>query len=72
MAPSALASLDNAKLSFFHVKSVLIAGTGFLTDAYDLFIINLVVPMVAYAYYDGHIDPAMEGMVKGSAAWYAI
>jgi len=40
-----LASLDEAKLSWFHIKAILISGCGFFTDAYDIFIINLVMPM---------------------------
>jgi len=42
---TALASLDEAKLSWFHIKAILISGCGFFTDAYDIFIINLVMPM---------------------------
>ena len=42
---NALASLDEAKLSWFHIKAILISGCGFFTDSYDIFIINLVMPM---------------------------
>jgi len=42
---TALASLDEAKFSWFHIKAILISGSGFFTDAYDIFIINLVMPM---------------------------
>jgi len=38
----ALAQLDEAKLSRFHWLTVLTAGMGFFTDAYDLFIIGTV------------------------------
>ena len=30
--------LDNAKLGWFHIKTCLVSGIGFFTDAYDLFI----------------------------------
>jgi PHS family inorganic phosphate transporter-like MFS transporter len=38
----ALSQLDEAKLSRFHWLTVLTAGMGFFTDAYDLFIIGTV------------------------------
>lgn len=40
-----------------------------MTDAYDLFIIGLIIPMIEQVYYEGNIDPVGEGLVKGSAAW---
>lgn len=60
-------ALDNAKFSRFHVKAILISGVGFFTYAYDLFIINLVVPMIAYAYFGGHMPVLEETFLKGSA-----
>ncbi|KAJ7716744.1 phosphate transporter [Mycena maculata] len=52
---AALAEVDNAKLSWFHVKVCLVAGVGFFTDAYDIFAINLAAPMLGYVY--GHGSP---------------
>jgi MFS transporter, PHS family, inorganic phosphate transporter len=40
------AELDNAQLSWFHLKAVLIAGVGFFTDAYDIFVISQALPMM--------------------------
>src|SRR5947207_9173831 len=37
-----LRELDESPLSGFHVKTVITAGMGFFTDAYDLFIIGVV------------------------------
>ncbi len=37
-----LKELDESRLSGFHIKTVITAGMGFLTDAYDLFIIGVV------------------------------
>jgi MFS transporter, PHS family, inorganic phosphate transporter len=34
-----------------HVRAVVVAGIGFFTDAYDLFAINLVVPMLGVVYF---------------------
>lgn len=38
--------LDDAQLGWFHLRAVIVAGVGFLTDAYDLFVISLVIPMI--------------------------
>ena len=37
-----LRQLDESQLSSFHLKTVITAGMGFFTDAYDLFIIGVV------------------------------
>src|SRR4051794_26107900 len=47
----ALAEIDNAPFGWFHVRTCLVAGIGFFTDAYDLFAINIVSSMLAYTYY---------------------
>ncbi|KAK0487091.1 phosphate transporter [Armillaria novae-zelandiae] len=49
---AALAEVDNAKFSWFHVKICLVAGVGFFTDAYDIFAINIGATMIGYVY--GH------------------
>jgi hypothetical protein len=36
-----LAALDEASLSRFHLRAVLVSGMGFFTDAYDLFVIGI-------------------------------
>jgi hypothetical protein len=35
---NAFHKLDNAKLGWFHIRTCLVSGIGFFTDAYDLFI----------------------------------
>ncbi|KAF9426253.1 Inorganic phosphate transporter pho84 [Podila epigama] len=57
----ALTKIDNAEFGWFHIRACLVAGVGFFTDAYDLFAINLVTPMLGIVYYNGghlpsHID----------------
>ncbi|KAJ7599450.1 phosphate transporter [Mycena floridula] len=51
---AALAEVDNAKFSWFHVKVCVVAGVGFFTDAYDIFAINIASTMLAYVYSAGH------------------
>ena len=72
--------LDNAKLGWFHLRSVLVAGAGFFTDAYDLFVIALVIPMIYQVYYPQPNNPqagstftkdypVLDGLVKSSTNW---
>jgi PHS family inorganic phosphate transporter-like MFS transporter len=44
-----LEEMDNAKFGKSQIKTILVAGAGFLTDSYDNFVIGLMVPMMAYA-----------------------
>ncbi|KAI0061407.1 MFS general substrate transporter [Artomyces pyxidatus] len=46
----ALAEVDRAKFSSFHVKVCFVAGVGFFTDAYDIFAINIASTMLGYVY----------------------
>ena len=41
-----IAELDEASLSRFHLRAVLASGMGFFTDAYDLFVIGIVVALL--------------------------
>jgi MFS transporter, PHS family, inorganic phosphate transporter len=41
-----LTALDEAKLSRFHLRAVLVAGMGFFTDAYDLFVIGIASTLI--------------------------
>ena len=57
----------------FDVRTVLIAGVGFLIDAYDIFVIGMVIAMVYEVYYpgiNGHPstfykeNPFIDGLMK--------
>jgi MFS transporter, PHS family, inorganic phosphate transporter len=41
-----LSALDNSSLSGFHIKAMITSGMGFFTDAYDLFIIGVVLAIL--------------------------
>ncbi|VDB83815.1 unnamed protein product [Peniophora sp. CBMAI 1063] len=47
---SALAKIDRAPFSWFHVKVWLVAGVGFFTDAYDIFAIGIGALMLGHVY----------------------
>ncbi|KAI7852174.1 major facilitator superfamily domain-containing protein [Circinella umbellata] len=57
-----------SKFNWFTVRTILTAGAGFFTDSYDIFIINLVAPMLGYVYYphlNNKIPSDIEGVIKG-------
>ncbi|KAF9354186.1 Inorganic phosphate transporter pho84 [Mortierella sp. AD094] len=54
----ALSKIDNAEFGWFHIRACLVAGVGFFTDAYDLFAIGLVTPMIGTIYYPNGTLPA--------------
>lgn len=61
--------LDEAKFGLFHIRTILVSGVGFFCDAYDLFAITMVAPMLGVIYGGGKLDPATDGWLKASAAW---
>ncbi|KAG0043216.1 Inorganic phosphate transporter pho84 [Gryganskiella cystojenkinii] len=69
----ALAALeDEQSWNWFTIRTLITSGTGFFTDAYDVFIINLIVPMLGYVYFKdtgGHIPAGTEGALKGMASF---
>jgi PHS family inorganic phosphate transporter-like MFS transporter len=60
----ALDEIDNAKFSWFHVKGCLVAGIGFFTDAYDIFVIGLAVQMISIVHFGGKIPPNIDLALK--------
>jgi MFS transporter, PHS family, inorganic phosphate transporter len=45
-APGTFDSLDDAKINRFQLKIMFVSGMGFFTDAYDLFVIGIVVALL--------------------------
>jgi len=56
--------LDEAKPSRLHWKIMFISGMGFFTDAYDLFIIGVVMTMLKSMWRVGKVE---EGLVESTA-----
>jgi PHS family inorganic phosphate transporter-like MFS transporter len=44
--PGLTHALDEAPISRFHLRAVLVSGTGFFTDAYDLFVIGIAATLI--------------------------
>jgi MFS transporter, PHS family, inorganic phosphate transporter len=63
-AGSVSEALDNAPLSAFHRRAVVVSGVGFFTDAYDLFVISTVAALVAVQW---HLSTSQTSWVLGSA-----
>ncbi|KAH9041722.1 phosphate permease [Lactarius pseudohatsudake] len=62
---SALARVDRAPFSLFHVKVWLVAGVGFFTDAYDIFTISLAAKMLGYIYdKNNQLEPGVDFGLK--------
>lgn len=65
----ALQKIDEASFSWYHVRAILVAGVGFLTDSYDIFAINLGVTMMTYVYWkDGEIPSSVSTLLKVSTS----
>jgi MFS transporter, PHS family, inorganic phosphate transporter len=53
-------ALDDAPLSLFHLRAMVISGLGFFTDAYDLFIIGAALVLIKNEW---HLSGTMVGLV---------
>ncbi len=56
------------KITGRQIRTVLVSSTGFFMDAYDIFVINLVLPMLGYIYYQNEkntVPSDIQGIVKG-------
>ncbi|KAI3749931.1 hypothetical protein L2E82_20552 [Cichorium intybus] len=69
-----LNALDGAKTQWYHFTTIVIAGMGFFTDAYDLFCISLVTKLLGRIYYHkpgspkpGSLPPNVSAAVNGVA-----
>ncbi|NMP21349.1 MFS transporter [Sulfobacillus harzensis] len=59
-----LENLNDAPLSLFHLRSVIVSGMGFFTDAYDLFIIGVAMVLIKAQWAP---DKYMVGLVSSTA-----
>ncbi|KAH9812143.1 inorganic phosphate transporter [Melampsora americana] len=62
-----LDSIDHANFNSSHLKTIIISGVGFFTDAYDIFAINIASTMLGYVLNqegDGRLDNQFELAIK--------
>ena len=56
------------KITGRQIRTILVSSTGFFMDAYDIFVINLVLPMLGYVYYRNQqntVPSNVQGALKG-------
>lgn len=58
-AVSDFSEMDDAKISSQHWKIMFISGMGFFTDAYDLFIIGVVMSLVKPIWHTGKLEDSL-------------
>ncbi|GMM32157.1 hypothetical protein DAMA08_049020 [Martiniozyma asiatica (nom. inval.)] len=64
----ALEAIDNAKFGWYHIRTIVVAGVGFMTDAYDIFAINLGLSYINYVYWSGKMPASTETLLKVSTS----
>lgn len=47
----ALAEIDKAPFGWYHVRACVVAGVGFFTDSYDIFVVSMLTVMLGIVYY---------------------
>jgi MFS transporter, PHS family, inorganic phosphate transporter len=65
---SLLDALDDSSLSGFHLKAMITSGMGFLTDAYDLFIIGVALAILTPLWHLNALEISLLGSTSLIAA----
>jgi PHS family inorganic phosphate transporter-like MFS transporter len=53
----ALAEIDKAPFGWYHVRACVVAGVGFFTDSYDIFVVSLLTIMLGAVFWVGGTMP---------------
>lgn len=64
----ALQKIDDAPFGWYHVRAIMVAGVGFLTDSYDIFAINLGITMMSYVFWQGSMPSSTSTLLKVSTS----
>ncbi|MCL4451447.1 MAG: MFS transporter [Candidatus Thermoplasmatota archaeon] len=69
-----LKELDETKVNRFHGKAIFVAGMGFFSDAYDLFVISTALPIITSAAVFGSqiTSTFVSGMIGAAALFGAF
>jgi PHS family inorganic phosphate transporter-like MFS transporter len=49
----ALAEIDKAPFGWYHVRACVVAGVGFFTDSYDIFVVSFLSTLIGIVYFHG-------------------
>ncbi|TPX33604.1 hypothetical protein SmJEL517_g03581 [Synchytrium microbalum] len=64
----AFSVLDSASFGMQHMLTIVVAGLGFFADSYDLFIINLLIPILGYVYFGQPTLPSTGNSILTASA----
>ncbi|CCC68106.1 hypothetical protein NCAS_0B00220 [Naumovozyma castellii] len=64
----ALQKIDETAFGWSQIRTILIAGVGFLTDSYDIFAINLGITMMSYVHWKGNMPASTATLLKVSTS----
>lgn len=64
----ALEKIDESSFGWLQFRTILIAGVGFMTDAYDIFAINLGISMMSYVFWQGNMPASTTTLLKVSTS----
>ena len=68
-SPGLTNALDEASISRFHLRAVLVSGMGFFTDAYDLFVIGIAATLIKQQW---HLDSARLALLNSTMLFAAF
>jgi len=68
----AFAVLDKAPFGWCQIRVILVAGSGFFTDAYDLFSVNFITILIGYAFFGGVLPATLDTSIKLATAAGAV
>ncbi|KAK9774757.1 putative Major facilitator superfamily domain-containing protein [Seiridium cardinale] len=57
----ALSEIDKIPFGLYHVRAIVVAGTGFFLDSYDIFAINLITTLLGVVFWQGSPQDAKNG-----------
>jgi MFS transporter, PHS family, inorganic phosphate transporter len=60
----ALAEIDKAPFGWYHVRACVVAGVGFFTDSYDIFVVSLLTIMLGVVFFQGTMPTSADTGIK--------
>ena len=64
----ALEKIDESSFGWLQIRTILVAGVGFMTDSYDIFAINIGIAMLSYVFWQGNMPSSTTTLLKVSTS----
>ena len=64
----ALEKIDETSFGWLQIRTILVAGVGFMTDSYDIFAINIGISMLSYVFWAGSMPSSTTTLLKVSTS----